>query len=286
MSKILFIGAGYMGYGMVKNLLKKHEVKIIAHKNRKPIEKLKKIGAKEIKSYQELKNYPVDCIMLCVTNTPIAIKVANKIIKYVNNKMLVIDLTTHNKKGAIKMDKIFKTKKISYNFCGVMGGPVQSEQAILGGIYGGTKKDFLKCKKYLSCFCKSVFNFGNVSKASSAKLLSNFLSLMTTTSVIEFFKSAKKLDINVKLLCDVARLGSGNSGALDRIADKAIKGDYKGYVFSVDNTFKDLNYINDLLKDLPNANKLSKLAKSFYKKASLKGHGDLLVSELIDKEKY
>ena len=88
------------------------------------------------------------------------------------------------------------------------------------------------------------------------------------------------------MLCDVARLGSGNSGALDRIADKAIKGDYKGYVFSVDNTFKDLNYINDLLKDLPNANKLSKLAKSFYKKASLKGHGDLLVSELIDKEKY
>ena len=73
-----------MGYGMVKNLLKKHEVNIIAHKNRKPIEKLKKIGAKEIKSYQELKNYPVDCIMLCVTNTPIAIKVANKIIKYVN----------------------------------------------------------------------------------------------------------------------------------------------------------------------------------------------------------
>ena len=164
-------------------------------------------------------------------------------------------------------------------------GVLCSQSKLLGGIYGGTKR-FFKCKKYLSCFCKSVFNFGNVSKASSAKLLSNFLSLMTTTSVIEFFKSAKKLDINIKLLCDVARLGSGNSGALDRIADKAIKGDYKGYVFSVDNTFKDLNYINDLLKDLPNANKLSKLAKSFYKKASLKGYGNLLVSELIDKEKY
>ena len=109
---------------------------------------------------------------------------------------------------------------------------------------------------------------------------------MTTTSVIEFFKSAKKLDINIKLLCDVARLGSGNSGALDRIADKAIKGNYKGYVFSVDNTYKDLNYINDLVSDLPNASKLSKIAKSFYKQASKKGFGDLLVSELIDKEKY
>ena len=286
MSNVGFIGVGYMGYGMAKNLLNKHNLFIFAHKNRKPINKLLKIGAKEIKTYNELKNNKIDCLMICVTNTPIAINIANKIKNYLNNKTLVIDLTTHDKSGALKMKKIFQSKKISYNFCGVMGGPVQSEQGILGGIYGGKKNDYLKCKKYLNSFCKSVFNFGDVSKASSAKLLSNFLSLMTTTSVIEFFKSAKKLDINIKLLCDVARLGSGNSGALDRIANKAIKGNYKGYVFSVDNTYKDLNYINDLVSDLPNANKLSKLAKSFYKQSSQKGFGNFLVSELIDKEKY
>ena len=286
MSKVGFIGVGYMGYGMVKNLLKKHNVFIFAHKNRKPINKLVKLGAIELKSYKELKNNNLNCLMLCVTNTPIALKVANEIKNFINKKTIIIDLTTHDKKGASEMNKIFKSKNIDYNFCGVMGGPVQSEQGILGGIYGGKKSNFLKCKKYLNSFCKSVFNFGDVSKASSAKLLSNFLSLMTTTSVIEFFKSAKKLDINVKLLCDVARLGSGNSGALDRIADKAIKGNYKGYVFSVDNTYKDLNYINDLVADLPNANKLSKMAKSFYKQASKKGFGNLLVSELIDKEKY
>ena len=286
MSKVGFIGVGYMGYGMVKNLLKKHDVYIFAHKNRKPINKLLKIGAHEIKSYDGLKNSNLDCLMLCVTNTPIALKVANEIKKYLQKKTIIIDLTTHNKKGAIKMEQVFNSKNISYNFCGVMGGPVQSEQGILGGIFGGKKNNFLKCKKYLNCFCKSVFYFGNVSKASSAKLLSNFLSLLTTTSVIEFFKSAKKLDINIKLLCDVARLGSGNSGALDRIANKAIKGNYKGYVFSVDNTFKDLNYINDLVSDMPNANNLVKTAKSFYKNASKKGYGNLLVSELIGKEKY
>ena len=286
MTKVGFIGVGYMGYGMVKNLLKKHNVFIFAHKNRKPINKLVKLGAIELKSYKELKNNNLNCLMLCVTNTPIALKVANEIKNLINKKTIIIDLTTHDKKGASEMNKIFKSKNIDYNFCGVMGGPVQSEQGILGGIYGGKKRNFLKCKKYLNSFCKSVFNFGDVSKASSAKLLSNFLSLMTTTTVIEFFKSAKKLDINIKLLCDVARLGSGNSGALDRIADKAIKGNYKGYVFSVDNTYKDLNYINDLVSDLPNANKLSKMAKSFYKQASKKGFGNLLVSELIDKEKY
>ena len=129
-----------------------------------------------------------------------------------------------------------------------------------------------------------LFNFGSVEKAAQAKLLSNFLSLLTTTTVIEFFRSAKKLDIDINLLCDVAKLGSGNSGALNRISDKALQGDFKGYVFSVNNTLKDLTYINDLLKDSNNAEKLSKIAMNFYASAKEKGMGDLLVSELIEKE--
>ena len=96
-------------------------------------------------------------------------------------------------------------------------------------------------------------------------------------------KAANHFNIDLQKLYDVAKLGSGNSGALTRIADKAIHGDYKGYIFSVDNTVKDLSYINDMLKDLPNAEKLSSLAKSFYEEASNHGDGNLLISELIKK---
>ena len=145
-----------------------------------------------------------------------------------------------------------------------MGGPAQSEEGVLGGIWGGDIKDFNNSKIFLKSFCKNVFNFGSVEKAAQAKLLSNFLSLITTTTVIEFFRSAKMLDIDINLLCDVAKLGSGNSGALNRIADKALQGDYKGYVFSVNNTLKDLTYINDLMKD--SNNKLIKKSINFLSK--------------------
>ena len=74
------------------------------------------------------------------------------------------------------------------------------------------------------------------------------------------------------------------TGALNRIADKAIQGDYKGYVFSVTNTLKDLTYINDLLQDSNNAKQLSKIAMNFFYSAKTKGYGDLLVSELIEKD--
>ena len=53
--KIGFIGVGYMGYGMAHNLLKNSfSVSVIAHKNRKPIDKLINEGANECKSMQEL----------------------------------------------------------------------------------------------------------------------------------------------------------------------------------------------------------------------------------------
>ncbi len=282
--KVGFIGAGYMGYGMAKNLIKDFDVFITAHKNREPIDKLIKKGATEVFSYKELLNLNLNCLMMCVTNTPIAINIAEELVSLINNELLIIDLTTHNKNGTTKMKNIFNSSKIKYTVNPVMGGPTQSEEGVLGGIWGGDINDFDNSKIFLKSFCKNVFNFGSVEKAAQAKLLSNFLSLLTTTTVIEFFRSAKKLNIDINLLCDVAKLGSGNSGALNRIADKALQGDYKGYIFSVNNTLKDLTYINDLMKDSNNAEELSKLAINFYQSAKDKGMGELLVSELIEKE--
>ena len=282
--KVGFIGSGYMGFGMAKNLIKNFDVCVIAHKNRDPIDKLVKLGATEILNYNDLLNQNLDCLMMCVTDTPIAIRIAKKIAPMIKEELLIIDLTTHDKLGTSKMKNILSSKLIKYTVNPVMGGPVQSEEGILGGIWGGDNSDFEDSKKYLSLFCRNVFNFGTVEKAAKAKLLSNFLSLLTTTTVIEFFRSANTLDIDTQLLCDVAKLGSGNSGALDRISSKALKGDFKGYVFSVNNTLKDLTYISDLLKDSKNGEQLSQIAKSFYKSAQEKGFGDLLVSELIEKD--
>ncbi len=284
---ILFIGAnGYMGHGMSLNLLKQNNLYVIANRQRNNIANLIKEGAKEINSYEEIKNLNLDCLMLCVTNTPIAIEIANNVSPSLKSTTLVIDLTTHNKHGANEMKNIFNKYNVSYVVSPVMGSKNESLKGILGSIWGGDQDKFNESKIYLDTFCKNIFNFGDVKKASAAKLLSNFLSLLTTTTVIEYFKSAEKLDVDWKKLFEVAKLGSGNSGALNRIAEKAISGDYKGYTFSVSNTLKDLTYINELLKDLPQAEKFSSIAKTFYEESVEKGNGDFLISELIQKEKY
>ena len=284
---ILFIGAnGYMGHGMSQNLLKNNKLYVLANKQRNNIENLITNGAIEIKSYDEITNLNLDCLMLCVTNTPIALRIAKEIGPLLDSSTLVIDLTTHNKNGTKEMKDIFDKFKISFVVSPVMGSKNESLKGVLGSIWGGDQNKFEESKIYLDTFCENIFNFGSVEKACAAKLLSNFLSLLTTTTVIEYFKSAKKLDVDWRKLFEAAKLGSGNSGALGRIAEKAISGDYKGYTFSVSNTVKDLTYINDILKDLPNAEKFSSIAKTFYEESVERGHGDSLISELIDKEKY
>lgn len=279
--KIGFIGAGYMGYGMAHNLLKnKYKLSVIAHNNRKPIDKLIEQGAIESNSLKEIADF-ANVIVMCVTNTPIALEIINEIIPHLKSSTLFIDITTHHSTGSIKIDRLLQLKNIKYVESPVMGGPVQSEQGVLGAIVGASNNDFEESKNILMNFCKDVFHFGEIGMGAKTKLISNFLSLGTATFVIETLKAANHLNIDLNKLYDVAKLGSGNSGALNRITDKVIEGDYKGYIFSVNNTLKDLTYINELLKDLPNAEKLSALVKSFYKEAADEGKGELLISELI-----
>ena len=86
--KVGFIGAGYMGYGMAKNILKNNfDLSVIAHKNRGPIEKLLKLGANEVSTYDELTNN-IDCLIICVTNTKIAKAIAKEIVNKTKRKRL------------------------------------------------------------------------------------------------------------------------------------------------------------------------------------------------------
>jgi 3-hydroxyisobutyrate dehydrogenase-like beta-hydroxyacid dehydrogenase len=55
---------------------------------------------------------------------------------------LVIDITTHNKTGSIETEEIYEKNSIRYIECPVMGGPVQAEEGVLGGIVGASDENF------------------------------------------------------------------------------------------------------------------------------------------------
>ena len=285
MKNIGFIGVGYMGYGIAKNILKhKNYLFVIANKNRKPIDKIVNEGAEEVKSFEDFANKNLDALIMCVTNTPIAKSISEKIAKVLNSKTLIIDITTHNKTGSMETEQIFKSNNINYIECPVMGGPGQAEEGILGGIVGGSDENFKLSEPYLKMFCKDYFYFGPVGMGAKSKLLNNFLSLGNAALVNHLAKTATELGLDLQKVFDVAKLGSGNSAGLIRIFENLLKGDFKGFKFTTTNSVKDLSYIQDLLKDFPEAEKVAEVNKNYFQKAVDDGYGESFISELIDKK--
>ena len=285
MKNIGFIGVGYMGYGIAKNILKhKNKLFVIANKNRKPIEKIVSDGAEEVKSFEDFSTKNLDAMFMCVTNTPIAKLISEKISNILDSKTLIIDITTHNKTGSVETEEIFKAKNINYVECPVMGGPVQAEQGILGGIVGASDENFKIAEPYFNFFCKEYFHFGPVGMGAKSKLLNNFLSLGNAALVNHLAKSAKEMGLDLNKVFDVAKLGSGNSAALNRVFDNLLKGDFTGFKFTASNSVKDLTYIQDLLKDFPEAEKVAEVNKNYFQKAVDDGYGENFISELINKK--
>ena len=285
MQNIGFIGVGYMGYGIAKNVLNKgNNLFVVANKNRKPIEKIVSKGAIEIKSFEDFSNKQLNVLVKCVTNTPIAKEIATKLSSILDEKTLIIDITTHNQSGSIETEKIYQSKNINYIECPVMGGPVQAAEGVLGGIVGATDDNFKLAEPYLKLFCKNYFHFGPVGMGAKSKLLNNFLTLGNAALINHMAKAAKKFDLDLQKLFDVAKLGSGNSAALIRVFEALLQGDSTGFKFTASNSVKDLTYIQDLLKDFPEAEKIAEDNKNYFQKAVDDGYGENFISELIEKK--
>jgi 3-hydroxyisobutyrate dehydrogenase-like beta-hydroxyacid dehydrogenase len=280
-----FIGVGYMGFGIAKNVLEKgNSLFVIANKNRKPIDKIVGLGATEVNTLEEFKEKKLNVLVKCVTNTPIAKEIATKLSNILDKNTLIIDITTHNKTGSIETEKIYQSSNINYVECPVMGGPVQAEQGVLGGIVGASEANFKLAEPYLKLFCKNYFYFGPVGMGAKSKLLNNFLTLGNAALINHMAKAAKKFDLDLQKLFDVAKLGSGNSAALIRVFDALLQGDSTGFKFTASNSVKDLTYIQDLLKDFPEAEKIAEDNKNYFQKAVDDGYGENFISELIDKK--
>ena len=160
---------------------------------------------------------------------------------------------------------------------------LRRDEGVLGAIVGADTIDAFKAAEpILGAFAKKAVHIGPVGTAARAKLISNFLALGTATLVIEVFKQARALDIKWEPLYELAQLGSGNSAGLHRIIGNAVEGNYKGYVFSVENCLKDLNYLCELGEQTGTASPLHPVLRQIHADAVEAGAGDRMISELLD----
>ena len=280
--KLGLVGAGLMGHGMGLNMLAAgHQLYVVAHRNRAPVEDLVARGAIEAPSIETLGSQ-VDAVVVCVTGTPAAQMVVERLIGHAQPGTIVIDTTTNSSGGPEALNSLSIEHGLTYVEAPVTGGADQARQGILGAIVGCDQDLPDRAREVLSCFCKQIEQFGPAGAGARAKLVSNFLALGTAALVVETFRQARELGVDWQKLYDLARLGSGNSTGLERIVGGAIAGDFEGYKFTVDNSVKDLSYLAQLADQTECRSELLPAMLNLFSTAAGDGHGNRMISELLD----
>ena len=279
--KIGFIGTGIMGQGMARNLLADgHEISVIGHTNRQPIESLVESGAKEMRSFNEMAGQ-CNIFILCLPNSQIVSLVCNVLFPCLLSNSLIIDCTTNQISTVKDLGTKAKALNLRYVEAPLTGGQQQSSEATLGAIIGCDIDDFEMVSNILKPCCAHIERLGELGMGATTKLISNFLALGTATLVVEAMKVANNFGVDWEKFYKLASKGSGHSMSLDRIAPKAISGTHDGYVFTIANTVKDMEYIKSLLKDQPDAAAITEVFLKIYKNAEKDGLKDAFLSSRL-----
>ena len=287
MSNIGFIGAGMMGHGMAANLIKGgHLLTVMAHRNRKPIEDLIAKGAKEAKSRSELAKGQ-DAICLCITGTPQVEETLQEIEPVLVSGQYLIDMGTSRPASSLAIAKRLAKRGIIFVDAPVGGGPQHAEAGELVSMVGASAAVFAHVLPWLKCTSKTVVRMGEVGAGAKAKLINNYISLGQSALVIEGYRLAREQGIDWQNMFDVNMGGAARSGTLERMIPPAIAGNFQGYLFSLANSAKDLDYYVEAIGKSGSAADTSIAAaiRDYFRVAAEAMGGDTVQSEMLNPQK-
>jgi 3-hydroxyisobutyrate dehydrogenase-like beta-hydroxyacid dehydrogenase len=99
--------------------------------------------------------------------------------------------------------------------------------------------------------------------------------------IIEAYRMARDQGIDWQSLFNVNMGGATRSGALERMIPPAIAGNYRGYLFSLSNSAKDMGYYIEQLKVEGNDARIAEAIHRFWSEAAAKNGPDTVQSELL-----
>ncbi len=277
-----FVGAGLMGHGMALNVLNAgHQLTVVAHRNRTPIDDLVARGAREAADLQELAAAS-QCIILCVTDAKVVESVIDQLFAHLDHSHLIIDTSTSDPVVSERLAVRLAGKGVAFADAPLTGGAQQAAEGILGAIVGGTDEAFARARPVLEAFCTRIGHFGPAGAGHRAKLINNYLVLAMVAAIADTYNVARKAGIDWAPLFDVMKCGSNYSEALRRMVEPALDGDHDGYKFTLANARKDVAYYLTFADEAGLTSDLAREVMAVYERFVASGHGDLFISRMID----
>lgn len=261
-----FIGVGYMGHGMAKNILAGgYRLWIKGNRNRAPVESLIDKGAREAGSLQEM-GQTCDIIHLCLSNSPQVeevIRGTNGLLAHGKPGQIIIDTSTSNPTSTTALASELTAKGMIMVDAPLGRTPKEAEAGTLDALVGCDAEVFDKIRPVIECWAGSITRIGDVGAGHKMKLLMNFLAGSYAALYSEAIAIGAKVGISPHTFREViepSRLGSGFfSTFMQYVCDR----DENAHKFSIENLAKDMRYVNAMATDAGALNIMASAARHY-----------------------
>ena len=279
-----FIGIGYMGHGMAKNILEKgYLLKFKANTKRKAADDLISRGAIEEKNVEDLCR-DIDVLQLCLSSSDQVedILINKNAINFLKKDSVIIDSTTANPVSSEKIINICGENNIHFIDAPLGKTPTESWDGNLDAIVGAKVEILEKIKPLIECWAGRIIHVGDPGSGHKLKLLNNMLSLSYYSLYYEVLTICKQSKISEETFHSVISGGRMDNELFQAFMKYVLNPKEENqHKFSINNANKDLGYLMALAMQNNSPTLMGSAAKQVFEKAKFNGLGDKNVSELF-----
>lgn len=283
-TKVGFIGVGYMGHGMAKNLLKNgYPLRVKGNTNRAPIESLIGMGAIEVATPREMAE-SCDVIHLCLSNSPQVESVfhgPDGILAGAEEGLIVIDATTADPTSTTVLAQELAAKGGNFVDAPLGRTPKEAEAGTLDAMVGCDEATFGKVKPILDCWAGNITHVGPVGSGHKMKLLMNFISMGYASLYAEATVLGAAVGVPPAKVREVIGSSRLSNGFFETFMTYAVDRE-EVHKFTVSNAAKDLRYLNSMADDAGLVTVMAAAAKQYFAHVEGSGHGGDFVPKLTD----
>ena len=280
-----FIGVGFMGHGMAKNIVEAgYPLVTMAHRKRDAVDDLIQRGATEAKSPKEIAQQS-DIIHLCVTGSPQVeanIRGENGLLAGLRPGAIIIDCSTSDPVSTLTLKAEIEAAGGHLADAPLARTPKEAWEGTLDTMVGASPEVFEKIKPVLDCWAGVVVHLGEVGLGHKMKLLNNFLAMGYGALYAEALAIARLSGLTPEQFDSVIRPGRLSNGFYQTFMKWTLEGDENAPKFAISNGHKDMRYLTNLCTAVGAVNPVQSAVKNSYAAMEAAGEGERYVPMLAD----
>ncbi|NNL72201.1 MAG: NAD(P)-dependent oxidoreductase, partial [Silicimonas sp.] len=280
-----FIGVGYMGHGMAKNIVEAgYPLVTMAHRKRDAVDDLIGRGATEAKGPREIAEQ-ADIVHLCVTGSPQVeanIRGENGLLAGLRKDAIIIDCSTSDPVSTLTLAEEVKTAGGHFADAPLSRTPKEAWEGTLDAMVGADDAVFARIKPVIECWAGVIVHLGETGLGHKMKLINNFIGMGYGALYAEALAIARLSGITPEQFDSVIRPGRLSNGFYETFMKWTLERDENAHKFAISNGHKDMAYLTNLCTAVGAVNPVQAVVKNSYAAMDAAGEGDRFVPMLAD----